>query len=93
MAHIAAARDLLGLTNSVLVTAPVPPEFELPREETEAMLADALRLADEQGVRGKEVTPFLLSEMSRRSGGATLRTNIALLENNARIAARIAAAM
>ncbi|MBP6003445.1 MAG: pseudouridine-5'-phosphate glycosidase [Pyrinomonadaceae bacterium] len=92
-AAVAAARDDLGLTNSILVTVPVPAEFEIDRAELETILEDALALADEKGIRGKEITPFLLSQMSERSGGRTLAANIALLENNARVAASIAVAM
>ncbi|MEQ1922563.1 MAG: pseudouridine-5'-phosphate glycosidase [Pyrinomonadaceae bacterium] len=93
VAAIAAARDELGLKNSILVTVPVPAEFEIDRAELESILADALRLADEKGINGKEITPFLLSQMSERSGGRTLAANIALLENNARVAAQIATSL
>ncbi|CAN5423532.1 pseudouridine-5'-phosphate glycosidase [soil metagenome] len=92
-AAIAAARDELKLTNTILVTVPIPPEFEIDRAELESILADALKLAAETGVKGKEITPFLLAQMSERSGGRTLAANIALLENNARVAAEIARAM
>ena len=93
VARVANARDELGLTNSILLTVPIPTEFEIDRDELEAILADALKLADERGVLGKEITPFLLSQMSERSGGRTLAANIALLENNARVAASVAAAI
>lgn len=89
---IAIARDELKLKNSILVTVPVPREFEISRDELEAILGDALELAASTGIRGKEITPFLLSQMSERSGGRTLAANIALLENNARVAAEIAKA-
>ena len=92
-ARVAAARDELGLTNSILLTVPIPAEFEIDRGELESILADALELADERGVNGKEITPFLLSQMSERSGGRTLAANIALLENNARVAASVAVAI
>ncbi|MBS1797183.1 MAG: pseudouridine-5'-phosphate glycosidase [Acidobacteria bacterium] len=92
-AAVARARDDLKLDGAVLVTVPVPAEFEIESEFLESILADALQLADEQGVRGKEITPFLLSRMSAQSAGRTLRANIALLENNARVAAEIAAAL
>jgi pseudouridylate synthase len=49
-----------------------------------------LQLADEQGISGKDVTPFLLSQMSKKSEGQTIKANIALLENNAKIAAQVA---
>lgn len=90
VAAIANARDDLGLTNSVLVTVPVPAEFEIGRSELESILAEALKLADENGVTGKEITPFLLSQMSEGSGGRTLAANIDLLENNARVGGEIA---
>lgn len=93
VAAIARSRDQLDLTSAVLVTVPVPDRFEVGRDELESILAEALTLADKQGIRGKEITPFLLSQMSKRSGGRTLAANIALLENNARVAAEIAVAM
>ena len=89
-AAVASARDELGLKNAILVTVPIPAEFEIGRDELEAILADALELAEDRGVLGKEITPFLLSQMSERSGGRTLTANIALLENNAKIATAIA---
>ncbi len=92
VARIASARDELGLKNSILLTVPIPAEFEIDRAELESILADALKLADERGVLGKDITPFLLSQMSERSGGRTLAANIALLENNASVAASVAAA-
>jgi pseudouridine-5'-phosphate glycosidase len=93
VAGIARSRDHLGLNNAVLVTVPVPAEFEIERDELETILAESLKLADSQNISGKEITPFLLSEMSRRSDGRTLAANIALLENNARVAAQIANAL
>jgi len=93
VAAIAAARDDMDLPNSILVTVPVPVEFEMPREELESILADALAGADKNGIVGKQITPYLLSEMSLRSSGRTLASNIALLENNARVATEIACAI
>jgi len=93
VAKVATARDELGLQNSILLTVPIPQEFEIDRDELDSILADALKLADERGVLGKEITPFLLSQMSERSGGRTLTANIALLENNARVAASVAIAI
>lgn len=89
-AAIANARDELGLKTAILVTVPVPAEFEISRDELEPVLAELLKLADERGVVGKEITPFLLSQMSERTGGRTLAANIALLENNAGVASAIA---
>lgn len=93
VAEIAKARDDLNLSGAILLTVPVPAEFEIPIEELEKILAEALKLADENSISGKEITPFLLSRMAEKSAGKTLTANIALLENNARIAAQVAAAM
>lgn len=93
VAAIANARDNLGLSNSILVTAPIPTADEIDRDELEAVLADALEYADQNNIRGKDVTPFLLAEMSQRTEGRTLAANISLLKNNAAIAAEIAVAM
>ena len=89
-AEIIRARDLSSLKSSILVTVPIPPEFEIDRAELELILVDSLQLADKMGITGKEITPFLLAKMSEQSGGRTLAANIALLENNARVAAEIA---
>jgi pseudouridine-5'-phosphate glycosidase len=87
------ARDDLKLNNSILVTVPVPEEFEIESDELEGILSDALDAAQKQNICGKDTTPFLLAQMSEKSAGKTLRANIALLENNAHIAAQIATAL
>src|SRR5712671_685356 len=92
-AAIASARWAIGLNGATLVTVPVPFEAEVPNEILTAVLDETLREAAEQKIMGRELTPFLLSRMSEHSGGATLKANIALLENNARVAARIAIAI
>lgn len=84
-----AQRDL-GIESALLVVVPVPEEFEVPTEQLQFVLAAALEEAERRGITGAELTPFLLSRMAEHSGGATLRANIALLENNARVAAQIA---
>jgi pseudouridine-5'-phosphate glycosidase len=92
-AKIIRARDELGLPGAILLAVPVPEEKEIPLDELEGILAEALKDADAQGVKGKDLTPFLLSQMSARSDGKTLAANIALLENNAAVAAQVAAAL
>ena len=90
VASVARSRDELELTNAIVVTVPVPVEFEIDKSEVEAILVTALKDANFKGIKGKEVTPFLLSALAEQSGGRTLKTNIALLENNAKVAASIA---
>jgi pseudouridine-5'-phosphate glycosidase len=87
------AQRALQIDSALLVTVPVPKEFEVPREQLQTVLDEALASAERDHIGGRELTPFLLSRMSEHSQGATLRANIALLENNARVAAEIASAM
>lgn len=89
---IARARDMLGLSAAVLVTVPVPKADELPVQDAEAAIEAAVREADEHGLRGAAVTPFLLSRIAELTDGRSLRANRSLLINNARIAAQIAVA-
>jgi pseudouridine-5'-phosphate glycosidase len=84
-----AQRDL-GIESALLVVVPVPEKFEVPAEELQQVLTTALEDAEWKEITGPALTPFLLSQMAERSGGATLRANIALLENNARVATQIA---
>ena len=91
--RIFTAQRMLGIESALLVVVPVPAEFEVPAEELQQVLATALEDAEWKGITGAALTPFLLSQMAERSGGTTLRANIALLENNARVAAEIARAV
>lgn len=90
--RIAAARDALGLPGAVLVTVPVPAEHEMPQSEVEDLLAEAMSAASRENVSGGGITPFLLAQLAEKSNGRTLAANIALLENNARVATAIAKA-
>lgn len=92
-AEIARARDELNLTNAILLTVPIPAEFEIEAAALETILRESLQLAEEKKISGKEITPFLLAQMSEKSSGKTLAANIALVENNAKIAANIAVAI
>lgn len=82
-----------GCTGAVLVVAPVPVEDEVPAAEISELIEEALAEAAQQKISGRAVTPFLLARIAGRSGGRALRANIALLRNNARIAAEIAYAL
>jgi pseudouridine-5'-phosphate glycosidase len=87
------ARVDLGLERALLVMVPVPAEFAVPDLELKQTLEAALKQAAERSISGHELTPFLLSRMAETSKGVTLKANIALLENNARVAAEIATAL
>ena len=87
------AQRALGLPCGMLVTVPIPAEFEPPADQMEAAIAQALAEAEAQGIKGKAMTPFLLARVSALTGEASLRANLALLENNARVAAEIAVAL
>jgi pseudouridine-5'-phosphate glycosidase len=93
VATIFHAQRSLGMESALLVVVPVPTEFEVPADALQQVLATALEDAEWKEITGAALTPFLLSQMAERSGGATLRANIALLENNARVAAEIASAL
>jgi pseudouridine-5'-phosphate glycosidase len=80
----------LGIESALLVTVPVPVEAEVPPEILNRILDESLRDAEDSRITGRELTPFLLARMAELSEGATLRANIALLENNVRVAAQIA---
>ncbi|MBM4423279.1 MAG: pseudouridine-5'-phosphate glycosidase [Chloroflexi bacterium] len=84
------AKWAMGLEGGVLIANPIPAEAALPHEEIDGAIERALAEADAQGVKGKAVTPFLLSRVNEMSGGASLKANLALLENNAKAAAEIA---
>ena len=89
-AAILKARRDLGLTGGVLVSNPCPEEMALPNEYIEKAIDEAVKEAEEQKITGKAVTPFLLSRIATISGGESLETNVALVKNNARLAAKIA---
>jgi pseudouridine-5'-phosphate glycosidase len=90
VAEIFRAQQALGIERALLVTVAVPHEFQVFPSDLDHTLHAALAEAERQQITGRELTPFLLSSMSRQSQGATLTANIALLENNARVAATIA---
>lgn len=83
----------LGLTCGTLITVPVPDAHEVPASVVEPAISAAMAAAESEGVRGNALTPFLLTRLARETEWATLRANIALLENNAKVAAQIACAL
>lgn len=93
VAAIARAHWELGLQSAILVTNPPPEEAALPARLVSEAVRLALRKAGEQNIRGPEMTPFLLEQVKEATGGESLQANLALLKSNARVAARIAAAL
>lgn len=93
VAELAAAHRRLGLPSALLVTVPVPEDDAIPRSEVEPLVERAVAEAEESGMRSADLTPFLLARVAELSDERSLRANLALLERNARVAARIACAM
>jgi pseudouridine-5'-phosphate glycosidase len=86
-------RGLLDLPGGQLVANPIPVEAEIAASELAPVIEAALSDAEAQGITAKEVTPFLLDRMYQMTEGRSLTANIALVLNNARLAAKIAAAL
>ena len=83
----------LGLGTGVVVANPIPEEHEMARELYETTLARALEEAAARGITGRAVTPFLLERIRELTGGESVKVNLALLRNNARLAAELAGAL
>ena len=86
-------RTALGLSGGQLVANPIPTDAEIPQDQIEPIINKALGEAEAQGVSAKAVTPFLLQRIFELTDGRSLDSNIALVLNNARLAAEIARAM
>lgn len=83
----------LGLPGALLLCVPPPAEHALDAEEVDGAIRRALARAADHGVRGKEVTPWVLRAVAEETGGRSLEANVALLRRNARVAAEVAAAL
>jgi pseudouridine-5'-phosphate glycosidase len=92
-AAIARAKERLGDTTALLVANPPPPEWALPAAEVNEAVQRAVARAQGEGIRGGELTPYLLAEIDRATGGRAVEANLALLEANAALAAQIALAL
>jgi pseudouridine-5'-phosphate glycosidase len=92
VAAIADAAWRNGIVSAVLVTVPAPADLAMSSEGSEAAITEALARAEVAGIRGKATTPFLLKQVAELTGGASVEANLSLLEQNARVAAQIAAA-
>lgn len=85
------AQRELGLKGGMLVTNPIPEEYSMDKAVIDAAIEQALKEAEEAGIKGKETTPFLLAKVVELTGGNSLDSNIQLVLNNARLAAKTAA--
>jgi pseudouridylate synthase len=92
-AEIARKHWEMGLKSAVLVVVPPPADTALEYDAIEGVIQQALHEAVEQHIRGAAVTPFLLNQVSQISGGSSLKANLDLLLNNARVAALISKAL
>ena len=81
----------LGMKGGMLVTNPIPEEYSMPADVINRAIDEAIDEANRLGIRGKETTPFLLDKVKELTGGDSLDSNIQLVLNNARLAARTAA--
>jgi len=92
IAHLLKTKWALGLRGGVLIANQVPEEFQLDAHLMEKTIAEAVAEAERQSIRGKAITPFLLTKIESLTGGRSLETNIELVLNNARLGGAIAVA-
>jgi pseudouridylate synthase len=83
----------LGMQGGVLLSNPVPVDMEIPARQIDQIIKAALTEATALGISGKQVTPYLLKRINELTKGASLKTNIALVKNNARVGAMLAVAL
>jgi pseudouridine-5'-phosphate glycosidase len=93
IANFLRAKWDFGLEGGVLIANPIAEEYDLGADVVNGAVVQAIEKADEQGVRGKELTPFLLSEIKSITKGSSLDSNIELVLSNAKLGAKIAVAM
>jgi pseudouridylate synthase len=87
---LAKAHWEIGMKSAVLICQPLSPKEELPRQKVDDAIQQSRRAALEQGIHGQSLTPFLLAKVAELTSGASMKANLALLLNNARLAAQIA---
>lgn len=90
-ASIIKAKADLKLSGGILISNPIPEEYALPHAYIDKIIDEALKEAEEKGIRGKDSTPFLLKTIVEKTGGESLESNIKLVLNNAKLGAQIAA--
>lgn len=92
-AHLATVHWGLGLTAGLVVAVPVPSDAALSREEAEGAIAEAISDSESAGIHGPAATPWVLARVAELTNGRSVVANLALIENNARVAAEIASAL
>ena len=90
IADLLKAKWDLNLKGGVLVTNPIPEEYSMDEKLISDTIAKAVEEAEKNGIKGKDTTPFLLAKIKELTGGSSLEANIALVYNNAKLAAQIA---
>jgi pseudouridine-5'-phosphate glycosidase len=93
IASIIHTKWALGLEGGVLIGNPIPEEYALDYDYMEGVIDQALQEADQKGVRGKDITPFMLAKVKEMTKGVSFASNVQLAYNNARVAAKIAKAL
>jgi len=88
-AGIIRAMQDLGLGGGMIIANPVPEEYALSMEYMNEMIEEAVKAAEKEGIKGKKLTPYLLNKIKELTGGKSLKANIELVKNNARVAAKI----
>jgi len=92
-ANIIRAMEDLGLGGGIIIANPVPEEYALSMEYMNEMIEEAVRAAEKEGVKGKKLTPYLLNKIKELTDGKSLKANIELVKDNARVGAKIARAL
>ncbi|MDO4500930.1 MAG: pseudouridine-5'-phosphate glycosidase [Erysipelotrichaceae bacterium] len=90
IAKIIKTKDDIGFNSGMIIGNPIPEEYGLDFDEMEAVIKEALVKADAEGVRGKNITPFLLAQIKQITKGKAFASNVQLAYNNAKVAAEIA---
>jgi len=92
VAKMMSVKWTLGLRGGAIIGNPIPKEHAMPKDEIDAAINEAIQKASNLGIEGKDITPFLLDAIKSITGGSSLKANIELVKNNARLAAEIAVA-
>jgi pseudouridine-5'-phosphate glycosidase len=93
IAHIAQKHWEIGLKSAILVANPPPADNDIPRDQIDQIIQQAISESDQRSLSGSQLTPFLLQRISELTQGASLKTNLALLRNNSALAGQIASAI